>query len=194
MWTSIKKKEEEINRLKSNDNQEILLKKIEELNKQNSLIEEENNNLTEENDNVKQQLALKDCKITQLKENLGLDNIDENDEENKNKENNKKEESNDKEKNNGISFGNLVKEEYKDKIKNEDFLELEQKVAELIKEKGEIENKIKTLEENLDNEKKENEKLKETNAKLIQDENNDKNEKIKNLENKWMNSKRRGRN
>ena len=180
----IKEKDEEINRLKSNNNQEILLKKIEELNKQNSLLEEENNNLTEENDNVKQQLALKDCEITQLKENLGMDNTDENNEENKNKENNKKEESNDKEKNNGISLGNLVEEEHKDKIKNEDYLELEQKVAELIKEKGELENKIKTLEENLDNEKKENEKLKETNAKLIQDENNDKNEKIKNLEKK----------
>ena len=180
----IKEKDEEINRLKSNNNQEILLKKIEELNKQNSLLEEENNNLTEENDNVKQQLALKDCEITQLKENLGMDNTDENNEENKNKENNKKEESNDKEKNSGISLGNLVEEEHKDKIKNEDYLELEQKVAELIKEKGELENRIKTLEENLDNEKKENEKLKETNAKLIQDENNDKNEKIKNLEKK----------
>ena len=184
---AIKEKDEEISRLKSNNNQEILLKKIEELNKQNSLLEEENNNLNEESDNLKQQIALKDCEITQLKENLGIDNLDENNEgDNKNTDENntKKEEIKEKEKNSGISLGNLVEEEHKDKIKNEDYLELEQKVAELIKEKGELENRIKTLEENLDNEKKENEKLKETNAKLIQDENNDKNEKIKNLEKK----------
>ncbi len=84
---ALKEKDEEITRLKSNNNQEILLKKIEELNKQNSLLEEENNNLTEENDNIKQQLALKDCEITQLKENLGIDDQDEN---NENNENNKK--------------------------------------------------------------------------------------------------------
>ena len=184
---AIKEKDEEIIRLKSNNNQEILLKKIEELNKQNSLLEEENNNLNEENDNLKQQIALKDCEITQLKENLGIDNLDENNEgDNKNngENNTKKEENKDKEKNSGISLGNLVEEEHKDKIKNEDFLELEQKVAELLKEKNELENKIKTLEENLDNEKKENAKLKESNDKLIQETNNDKIEKIKNLEKK----------
>ena len=178
---ALKEKDEEITRLKSNNNQEILLKKIEELNKQNSLLEEENNNLTEENDNIKQQLALKDCEITQLKENLGIDDLDENNEnENKNDNEIKKEEN--KEKNSGISLGNLVEEEQKDKIKNEDFMELEQKVAELIKEKKELENKIKLLEDNLTTEKNENEKLKENNNKLIQDENFDKNEKIKNFE------------
>ena len=178
---ALKEKDEEIARLKSNNNQEILLKKIEELNKQNSLLEEENNNLTEENDNIKQQLALKDCEITQLKENLGIDDLDENNEnENKNDNEIKKEEN--KEKNSGISLGNLVEEEQKDKIKNEDFMELEQKVAELIKEKKELENKIKLLEDNLTTEKNENEKLKENNNKLIQDENFDKNEKIKNFE------------
>ena len=184
---AIKEKDEEISRLKSNNNQEILLKKIEELNKQNSLLEEENNNLNEENDNLKQQIALKDCEITQLKENLGIDNLDENNEgDNKNTDENntKKEEIKEKEKNSGISLGNLVEEEHKDKIKNEDFLELEQKVAELLKEKNELENKIKTLEENLDNEKKENAKLKESNDKLLQETNNDKIEKIKNLEKK----------
>ena len=184
---AIKEKDEEISRLKSNNNQEILLKKIEELNKQNSLLEEENNNLNEESDNLKQQIALKDCEITQLKENLGIDNLDENNEgENKNNDENstKKEEIKEKEKNSGISLGNLVEEEHKDKIKNEDFLELEQKVAELLKEKNELENKIKTLEENLDNEKKENAKLKESNDKLLQETNNDKIEKIKNLEKK----------
>ena len=184
---AIKEKDEEISRLKSNNNQEILLKKIEELNKQNSLLEEENNNLNEESDNLKQQIALKDCEITQLKENLGIDNLDENNEgENKNTDENntKKEEIKEKEKNSGISLGNLVEEEHKDKIKNEDFLELEQKVAELLKEKNELENKIKTLEENLDNEKKENAKLKESNDKLLQETNNDKIEKIKNLEKK----------
>ena len=178
---ALKEKDEEITRLKSNNNQEILLKKIEELNKQNSLLEEENNNLTEENDNIKQQLALKDCEITQLKENLGIDDLDENNEnENKNDNEIKKEEN--KEKNSGISLGNLVEEEQKDKIKNEDFMELEQKVAELIKEKKELENKIKLLEDNLTTEKNENEKLKENNNKLIQEENFDKNEKIKNFE------------
>ena len=178
---ALKEKDEEITRLKSNNNQEILLKKIEELNKQNSLLEEENNNLTEENDNIKQQLALKDCEITQLKENLGIDDLDENNENgNKNDNEIKKEEN--KEKNSGISLGNLVEEEQKDKIKNEDFMELEQKVAELIKEKKELENKIKLLEDNLTTEKNENEKLKENNNKLIQDENFDKNEKIKNFE------------
>ena len=178
---ALKEKDEEITRLKSNNNQEILLKKIEELNKQNSLLEEENNNLTEENDNIKQQLALKDCEITQLKENLGIDDLDENNEnENKNDNEIKKEEN--KEKNSGISLGNLVEEEQKDKIKNEDFMELEQKVAELIKEKKELENKIKLLEDNLITEKNENEKLKENNNKLIQEENFDKNEKIKNFE------------
>ena len=184
---AIKEKDEEISRLKSNNNQEILLKKIEELNKQNSLLEEENNNLNEESDNLKQQIALKDCEITQLKENLGIDNLDENNEgENKNNDENntKKEEIKEKEKNSGISLGNLVEEEHKDKIKNEDFLELEQKVAELLKEKNELENKIKTLEENLDNEKKENAKLKESNDKLLQETNNDKIEKIKTLEKK----------
>jgi len=184
---AIKEKDEEISRLKSNNNQEILLKKIEELNKQNSLLEEENNNLNEESDNLKQQIALKDCEITQLKENLGIDNLDENNEgDNKNTDENstKKEEIKEKEKNSGISLGNLVEEEHKDKIKNEDFLELEQKVAELLKEKNELENKIKTLEENLDNEKKENIKLKESNDKLLQETNNDKIEKIKNLEKK----------
>ena len=178
---ALKEKDEEITRLKSNNNQEILLKKIEELNKQNSLLEEENNNLTEENDNIKQQLALKDCEITQLKENLGIDDLDENNEnENKNDNEIKKEEN--KEKNSGISLGNLVEEEQKDKIKNEDFMELEQKVAELIKEKKELENKIKLLEDNLTTEKNENEKLKENNNKLIKEENFDKNEKIKNFE------------
>ena len=178
---ALKEKDEEITRLKSNNNQEILLKKIEELNKQNSLLEEENNNLNEENDNIKQQLALKDCEITQLKENLGIDDLDENNEnENKNDNEIKKEEN--KEKNSGISLGNLVEEEQKDKIKNEDFMELEQKVAELIKEKKELENKIKLLEDNLTTEKNENEKLKENNNKLIQEENFDKNEKIKNFE------------
>ncbi len=180
---ALKEKDEEITRLKSNNNQEILLKKIEELNKQNSLLEEENNNLTEENDNIKQQLALKDCEITQLKENLGIDDLDENNEnENKNDNEIKKEEN--KEKSSGISLGNLVEEEQKDKIKNEDFMELEQKVAELIKEKKELENKIKLLEDNLTTEKNENEKLKENNNKLIQEENFDKNEKIKNFEKK----------
>ena len=99
---AIKEKDEEISRLRSSNNQEILLKKIEELNKQNSLIEEEINNLTEENDNFRQQLALKDCEITQLKENLGLDNLEEN---NENDDSKKKEENIIKEKNS--KFGKI---------------------------------------------------------------------------------------
>ena len=181
---AIKEKDEEISRLRSSNNKEILLKKIEELNKQNSLMEEEVNNLTEENDNFRQQLALKDCEITQLKENLGLDNLEENGE---NDDGKKKEENIIKEKNSGVSLGKLVEEENKDKIRNEDFIELEKKVSEFDKENNELKNKIKILEENLTKEKNENEAIKLNNANntnLIQEDNKDKKEKIKNLENK----------
>ena len=172
----IKEKDEEINRLRSSEKQDILLKKIEELNKQNSLLEEENNQLQEENETVRQQLAVKDCEITQLKENLGLDELEENDE-NGNKDDIKKEESKE-----GVSLGAILEEENKDKVKNEDFIELEKKVAELEKEKNELTNKIKLLEENYQKEKEENEKLKQNNVNLIQEENKDKSEKILKLE------------
>ena len=180
----IKEKDDEINRLRINNNQEILLKKIEDLNKQNSLLDEEVNKLQEENDNIRQQLALKDCEITQLKENLGIDDQDEN---NENNENNKKieDEKKDKDNNNtGFSLNTLVEDENKDKNRNEEFMELEKNVAELEKEKNELKDKIKILEENLETEKNENEKIKQNKLNLIQEENRDKNEKINKLENK----------
>ena len=180
----IKEKDDEINRLRINNNQEILLKKIEDLNKQNSLLDEEVNKLQEENDNIRQQLAVKDCEITQLKENLGIDDQDEN---NENNENNKKieDEKKDKDKNNtGFSLNTLVEDENKDKNRNEEFMELEKNVAELEKEKNELKDKIKILEENLETEKNENEKIKQNKLNLIQEENRDKNEKINKLENK----------
>jgi len=180
----IKEKDDEINRLRINNNQEILLKKIEDLNKQNSLLDEEVNKLQEENDNIRQQLAVKDCEITQLKENLGIDDQDEN---NENNENNKKieDEKKDKDNNNtGFSLNTLVEDENKDKNRNEEFMELEKNVAELEKEKNELKDKIKILEENLETEKNENEKIKQNKLNLIQEENRDKNEKINKLENK----------
>ena len=181
----IKEKDEEIERLRRNDNQDILLKKIEELNKQNSMMEEELNQLRDENDDIKQQLAVKDCEITQLKENLGMDNNEENEQNEQNENNNdKKEEKKEKEDNKGgINLGNLMEEESKDK-KVEDFLELEKKVAELENEKNEFINKIKSLEENLEKEKNENEKMKQNNNDLILKENKEKTEKIQNLEKK----------
>ena len=180
----IKEKDDEINRLRINNNQEILLKKIEDLNKQNSLLDEEVNKLQEENDNIRQQLAVKDCEITQLKENLGIDDQDEN---NENNENNKKKEDEKKDKDNnntGFSLNTLVEDENKDKNRNEEFMELEKNVAELEKEKNELKDKIKILEENLETEKNENEKIKQNKLNLIQEENRDKNEKINKLENK----------
>jgi len=176
----IKEKDEEITRLKSSENQDVLLKKIEDLNKQNSLLEEENNQLKEENDNIGQQLAVKDCEITQLQENLAQYEPGENDDNvdgNIKKVELKKEESKE-----GVSLGNLVEEENKDKIRNEDFIELEKKVAELEKEKGELNNKMKLLEENYQKEKEENEKNKQNNVNLIQEENKEKSDKIIKLE------------
>ena len=180
----IKEKDEEINRLSNSENQEILLKKIEELNKQNSLKEEELNQLREENENIAQQLAVKDCEITQLKENFGVeedeqkDVITTNTNTNNEKKEEKKETENDKE---GDTLGNLVEEENKDR-KGEEFFELEKKVAELEKEKSELNDKIKLLEENLKKEKEENEKINQNNINTILDENKDKSEKINKLE------------
>ena len=176
----IKEKDEEITRLRSSENQDVLLKKIEDLNKQNSLLEEENNQLKEENENIAQQLAVKDCEITQLQENLAQYEPGENDE---NGDNNvKKEEIKKEEIKEGVSLGNLVEEENKDKIRNEDFIELEKKVAELEKEKNELNDKIKLLEENYQKEKEENEKNKQNNTNLILAENKEKKEQIIKLE------------
>ena len=84
------------------------IKKIKDLNKQKSLIEEELNTLQEENENIKTQIMMKDCEITQLKENLGIDPQEENNEQQQ-PQVVKKEEI--KEKNEGISLGHLVEEE-----------------------------------------------------------------------------------
>ena len=169
----IKEKEEEINRLRNNDNQDILLKKIEDLNKQKSLIEEEVNTLQEENENIKQQIMMKDCEITQLKENLGIDPQEENNEDKVVK----KEETKDKDE--GISLGNLVELETKSNNLNEEFIELEKKAAQLEKEKSELSDKNKEL----------NEKIKELNGKIEKDKSNidkleEENNKIKELNEK----------
>ena len=79
-------------------------------------------------------------------------------------------------------MGKLVEEESKDKIRNEDFVELEKKVAELEKEKNELNDKIKLLEENYQKEKVENEKNKQNNTNSILAENKEKSEKIIKLE------------
>ncbi len=170
---TIKEQEEEINRLKSNENQDILLKKIEDLNKQKSLIEDELNTLQEENENIKTQIMMKDCEITQLKENLGIDPQEENNEQQQ-PQVVKKEEI--KEKNEGISLGHLVEEENKNNNDNEAFNELEEKAAQLEKEKNELTDKIKEL----------NEKIKELNGIIEKDKNNmnkleEENHKIKEL-------------
>ena len=163
----IKEKDEEINRLSNSENQKILLKKIEELNKQNSLKEEELNQLREENENITQQLAVKDCEITQLKENFGVKEDKQKDAINTDKD--------------GDTLGNLIEQENKGR-KGEEFFELEKKVAELEKEKSELNYKIKLLEENLKKEKEENEKINQNNINTILDENKDKSEKINKLE------------
>jgi len=75
----------------------------------------------------------KDCEITQLQENLAQYEPDENDE---NRDNNiKKEEIKKEESKEGVSLGKLVEEENKDKIRNEDFIELEKKSCRIRKRK-----------------------------------------------------------
>ena len=185
----IKEKDEEINRLRSSDNQDILLKKIEDLNKQNSLLEEERNKLQEENDNITQQLTFKDCELIQLREEYGINNEEENGE---NEDNKKKEEIKEKQ-NEGISLGNLVEDENKDK-RNEEFLELEKKVAELEKERGELNNKIKLLEENLENLKNENEKMKQNKNDSLMIENKEQKEKIQKLEKSFFDKENENKN
>ena len=140
---------------------------------QKSLIEEEVNTLQEENENIKQQIMMKDCEITQLKENLGIDPQEENNEDKVVK----KEETKDKDE--GISLGNLVELETKSNNLNEEFIELEKKAAQLEKEKSELSDKNKEL----------NEKIKELNGKIEKDKSNidkleEENNKIKELNEK----------
>ena len=143
----IKEKDEEINRLRNNDNQNLLLKNIEELNKEKALLEEQVNELQEENESIKQQLLIKDCEITQLKESLGpgaaalLEDPE-------TKDNEKKENTQ------GITLDNLVEEDNKDNNDNgEKVLELERKIAELEKEKVSLNEQINELDAKIENDK-----------------------------------------
>ena len=147
----IKEKDEEINRLRSSDNQNILLKNIEDLNKEKALLEEQVNELQEENESIKQQLLIKDCEITQLKESLGpgaaslLDDPDKKDQINEKKDNNQ-----------GITLDNLVEEDNKendDDDNKEKVLELERKIAELEKEKVALNEQINELDAKIENDK-----------------------------------------
>ena len=159
----IKEKDDEINRLRSSDNQNILLKNIEDLSKEKALLEEQLTELQDENDTIKQQLLIKDCEITQLKESTGQGvDISETDSENKVKEEKKENLP-------GISLDNLVEEEHvdNDKDKNkEKILELERKVAEIEKEKTILNDKIEELNKKIENDKKFLEDQKEESEKL----------------------------
>ena len=154
----IKEKDDQIERLRSTDNQNILLQKIEELNKQNALLEEQVNQLQEENDTIKQQLLIKDCEITQLKESSSLNDIMDPE---KNLQEEKKEEKQ------GITLDNFVEEENHKEGNKENILELERKIAELEKEKtklneqiNELDNKIEKDKHFLEEQKEETEKMK----------------------------------
>ena len=159
----IKEKDDEINRLRSSDNQNILLKNIEDLNKEKALLEEQLTEIQDENETIKQQLLIKDCEITQLKESTGQGvDISEIDPEKKVKEEKKENLP-------GISLDNLVEEEHadNDKDKNkEKILELERKVAEIEKEKTILNEKIEELNKKIENDKKFLEEQKEESEKL----------------------------
>ena len=146
----IKEKDDEINRLRSSDNQNILLKNIEDLSKEKALLEEQLTELQDENETIKQQLLIKDCEITQLKESTGQ-GVDK------------------KENLPGISLDNLVEEEHVDNDKDnnkEKILELERKVAEIEKEKTILNEKIEELNKKIENDKKFLEEQKEESEKL----------------------------
>jgi len=153
----IKEKDDQINRLQSSDNQKILLQKIEELNKQNALLEDQVNQLQEENDGVKQQLLIKDCEITQLKESLSLNDIVDPDKVNLEEKKDEKQ---------GITLDNFVEEDAKENNNKENVMELERKIAELEKEKAILNDKIKELNEKMEKDKHFVEEQKEENEKL----------------------------
>ena len=153
----IKEKDDQINRLQSSDNQKILLQKIEELNKQNALLEDQVNQLQEENDAVKQQLLIKDCEITQLKESLSLNDIVDPDKVNLEEKKDEKQ---------GITLDNFVEEDAKENNNKENVMELERKIAELEKEKAILNDKIKELNEKMEKDKHFVEEQKEENEKL----------------------------
>ena len=152
----IKEKDDQINQLKSSDSHKILSEKIDELTKKNSDLENQVNVLQEENDTVKQQLLIKECEITQLKESLPLN--DENDPE-KNNVQEKKEEKQDK------TSDNLVEGENKDDSKNEN-INLEKKIAELEKEKAQLNEQINELDAKIEKDKHFLEEQKDENEKM----------------------------
>ena len=139
----IKEKDDQINQLKSNDSHKILSEKIDELTKKNSDLESQVNELQEENDSVKQQLLIKECEITQLKESLPLN--DENDPEKSNVQE-KKEEKQDK------TSDNLIEGDNKENNNNEN-INLEKKIAELEKEKAELNEQINELDAKIEKDK-----------------------------------------
>ena len=139
----IKEKDDQINQLKSSDSHKILSEKIDELTKKNSDLESQVNELQEENDSVKQQLLIKECEITQLKESLPLN--DENDPEKSNVQE-KKEEKQDK------TSDNLIEGDNKENNNNEN-INLEKKIAELEKEKAELNEQINELDAKIEKDK-----------------------------------------
>ena len=158
----IKDKDEEINRLRSSDNQNTLLKNIEDLHKEKALMEEQLNELQDENETIKQQLLIKDCEITQLKESLGpgveLPESDPIMVKNEPKHENAP----------GISLGNLIEEENKDGVDKEKHAELERKIAELEKEKTKLTEQIQELNAKIEKDKKFLEEQKEESEKMKQ--------------------------
>ena len=152
----IKEKDDQINQLKSSDSHKILSEKIDELTKKNSDLENQVNVLQEENDTVKQQLLIKECEITQLKESLPLN--DENDPE-KNNVQEKKEEKQDK------ASDNLVEEDSKNNNNNEN-INLEKKIAELEKEKAQLNEQINELDAKIEKDKHFLEEQKDENEKM----------------------------
>ena len=139
----IKEKDDQINQLKSSDSHKILSEKIDELTKKNSDLESQVNELQEENDSVKQQLLIKECEITQLKESLPLN--DENDPEKSNVQE-KKEEKQDK------TSDNLIEGDNNENNNNEN-INLEKKIAELEKEKAELNEQINELDAKIEKDK-----------------------------------------
>ena len=152
----IKEKDDQINQLKSSDSHKILSEKIDELTKKNSDLENQVNVLQEENDTVKQQLLIKECEITQLKESLPLN--DENDPE-KNNVQEKKEEKQDK------ASDNLVEGDSKNNNNNEN-INLEKKIAELEKEKAQLNEQINELDAKIEKDKHFLEEQKDENEKM----------------------------
>jgi myosin protein heavy chain/myosin heavy chain 6/7 len=153
---TIKEKDDQINQLKSSDSHKILSEKIDELTKKNSDLENQVNELQEENDSVRQQLLIKECEITQLKESLPLN--DENDPE-KNNVQEKKEEKQDK------ASDNLVEGDSKKNNNNEN-IDLVKKIAELEKEKAQLNEQINELDAKIEKDKHFLEEQKDENEKM----------------------------